>query len=145
MNLVADLPNFKNSSALMAGYFFCLLKVKYPKKEHLYGSYSSATQEFKDMGNSEITLHGCLREEAAVPWREVELMDEKVLFIADCLREGGDFSQLCSPYGISRKTGCKWLDRYRCEGLEGLEERSRRPHAAAGGGGNARCGSTGHP
>ena len=55
-------------------------------------------------------------------------MDEKILFIADHLREPGSFSQLCERYGISRKTGYKWVERYQTEGLEGLEERSRRPH-----------------
>jgi transposase InsO family protein len=59
-------------------------------------------------------------------------MDEKILFIADHLRETGSFVQLCERYGISRKTGYKWVERYQTEGIEGLEERSRRPHVAAG-------------
>jgi putative transposase len=67
-----------------------------------------------------------------MPWKEVKPMDEKLLFIADCLRETDSLSQLCSHYGISRKTGYKWLDRYRGAGLDGLEERSRRPHTAVG-------------
>ncbi len=62
-------------------------------KSILYGTYTSVTREFKDMGNSGTTLHGCLREEAAMPWREMKPM-ERVLSIADCLREAGDFSQL---------------------------------------------------
>lgn len=52
-------------------------------------------------------------------------MDEKILFIADHLREPGNFSQLCERYGISRKTGYKWVERYHAEGVEGLEDRSR--------------------
>ena len=67
-----------------------------------------------------------------MPWRNVKPMDEKILFIADHLRQQGDFSALCERYGISRKTGYKWVKRYRTAGLEGLEERSRRPHAVAG-------------
>ncbi len=67
-----------------------------------------------------------------MPWKEVKPMDEKVLFIADHLREQGNFSQLCERYGISRKTGYKWLCRYRAQGVEGLDERSRRPHTCAG-------------
>ena len=67
-----------------------------------------------------------------MPWNEVKPMDEKVLFIADCLRERCSFTQLCEHYGISRKTGYKWLGRYRSDGLEGLDERSRRPHRYAG-------------
>ena len=67
-----------------------------------------------------------------MPWRDVKPMDEKILFIADHLRDPGSFSQLCERYGISRKTGYKWVERYQSAGLEGLEERSRRPHTVAG-------------
>lgn len=63
-----------------------------------------------------------------MPWNEVTPMDEKVLFIADDLRDIYTHSELCRRYGISRKTGYKWLERYRKSALAGLEERSRRPH-----------------
>jgi len=66
-----------------------------------------------------------------MPWRDVKPMDEKILFIADHLRDPGSFSQLCERYGISRKTGYKWVERYQADGLEGLTERSRRPHTVA--------------
>lgn len=36
-------------------------------------------------------------------------------------------SALCRDAGVSRKTFYKWVDRYRSEGVAGLEERSRRP------------------
>jgi transposase InsO family protein len=54
-------------------------------------------------------------------------MDERVLFVADYLRELYSFSELCARYRVSRKTGYKWIERYQQEGAEGLEERSRRP------------------
>jgi transposase InsO family protein len=54
-------------------------------------------------------------------------MDQKVLFIADYLRGGLTFSELCAMYTISRKTGYKWLNRYMDQGFDGLRERSRRP------------------
>jgi len=38
------------------------------------------------------------------------------------------FKELCRRYGVSRKTGYKWLKRYRAGGAEALQERSRRPH-----------------
>jgi transposase len=44
------------------------------------------------------------------------------------LAEGANISVLCRHYGISRKTGYKWLKRYREEGEAGLADRSRRPH-----------------
>ncbi len=63
-----------------------------------------------------------------MPWNEVKPMDEKVKFIADYLRHDAPFKTLCSQYGISRKTGYKWVARYEKTGIEGLSEQSRRPH-----------------
>ena len=37
-------------------------------------------------------------------------------------------SELCAAFGISRKTGYKWLQRYAAEGPSGLADRSRAPH-----------------
>jgi transposase InsO family protein len=36
---------------------------------------------------------------------------------------------VCRRFGLSRKSGYKWLERYRAEGLEGLGDRSRAPQA----------------
>lgn len=63
-----------------------------------------------------------------MPWQEMKPMDQKILFIADHLRGLYSHTKLCERYGISRKTGYKWLERYQQFELEGLEERSRRPH-----------------
>lgn len=62
-----------------------------------------------------------------MPWKEVTPMEERLLFIADYLREKANFSELCGQYGISRKTGYKWVERYREDGMEALSDRSRRP------------------
>jgi putative transposase len=62
-----------------------------------------------------------------MPWKETCTMDERLGFIADCLEGGLPMTALCEIYGISRKTGYKWLSRYRGEGLEGLRERSCAP------------------
>lgn len=64
-----------------------------------------------------------------MPWKELKPMQEKLLFVADYLREVESFSSLCRRYGISRKTGYKLVERYNREGIEGLDERSRRPHS----------------
>jgi transposase InsO family protein len=37
---------------------------------------------------------------------------------------------LCERFGISRKTGYKWIERYLRHGAAGLEDRSRRPRSA---------------
>lgn len=63
-----------------------------------------------------------------MPWQEIKPMNQKILFIADHLRGLYSHTGLCERYGISRKTGYKWLSRYQQYELEGLEERSRRPH-----------------
>ncbi len=55
-------------------------------------------------------------------------MDEKMSFVAECLRGDVPMAALCEDYGISRKTGYKWLGRYREHGPAGLEDRSRAPH-----------------
>lgn len=63
-----------------------------------------------------------------MPWKEVKPMDQKVLFIADWLRDISSFTSLCRQYGISRKTGYKWIQRYDQTGVDGLHEASRKPH-----------------
>ncbi len=62
-----------------------------------------------------------------MPWREVKPMNEKILFVADYLRGGNSFSVLCSHYGISRKTGYKWVGCYQQKGIDGLSEQSHCP------------------
>ena len=62
-----------------------------------------------------------------MPWEETNGMKERVRFIARYLEAGEPFSSLCERFGVSRKTGYKWVDRYESNGLAGLEERSRAP------------------
>src|SRR5436190_1124598 len=62
-----------------------------------------------------------------MPWREASPMDQRTQFIADHLRDVLSITELCALYGISRKTGYKWIDRYIRHGPAGLEEDSRRP------------------
>ena len=62
-----------------------------------------------------------------MPWRDASPMDQRTQFIADHLRDALPISELCELYGVSRKTGYKWIDRYVRHGPAGLEERSRRP------------------
>lgn len=42
--------------------------------------------------------------------------------------EAVNVSRLCAAHGVSRKSFYKWVSRYRQLGLEGLEDRSTRPH-----------------
>jgi len=63
-------------------------------------------------------------------------MCERELFIDHC--RGGELTvaELCRAFGISRKTGYKWLARHHEEGLAGLADRSRarrtQEHAVSG-------------
>jgi putative transposase len=41
-----------------------------------------------------------------------------------------NFRALCQEYGISTKTGYKWRERFLRQGLEGMEEESRRPRSS---------------
>lgn len=62
-----------------------------------------------------------------MPWKELKPMDQKIQFIADYTRQVGSISELCQRYGISRKTGYKWIQRYTELGLSGLAEQSKKP------------------
>ena len=62
-----------------------------------------------------------------MPWRETCIMDQRMSFVIACLENEESISALCRHYGISRKTGYKWLGRYRSGGPSGLEDRSRAP------------------
>jgi putative transposase len=57
-------------------------------------------------------------------------MDERLRFVARLL-EGENMSALCREFGISRPTGYKFFKRYKDIGLDGLEDRSRRPYRHA--------------
>ena len=60
-------------------------------------------------------------------WKETCVMDQRMSFVVSCLESEESISELCRHYGISRKTGHKWLVRYKRYGSCGLEDRSRRP------------------
>jgi len=63
-----------------------------------------------------------------MPWREATPMSERSEFLSFVSRRDLTMSALCQRYGVSRKTGYKWLRRARDSGPEGLADRSRRPH-----------------
>lgn len=63
-----------------------------------------------------------------MPWRETCPMEERLKYIGDWLKNGDSVTDLCRIYGISRKTGYKWIERYQTRGLDGLGEMSRATH-----------------
>jgi putative transposase len=62
-----------------------------------------------------------------MPWRERLPMDERVQFMGDYQRQLWTMTDLCDRYGVSRKTGYKWIARYVADGAAGLAVRSSRP------------------
>ncbi len=66
-----------------------------------------------------------------MPFTEKSVMDERLCFVSACLRAEEPMSTICSRYGISRKTGYKWLLRYQTDGVAGLVEHSRAPKTVA--------------
>jgi putative transposase len=65
-----------------------------------------------------------------MPWKEMDAMNLRTEFVMRAFKEE-NFRALCQEYGISPKTGYKWLERFKRHGLSGLEEASRRPHGHA--------------
>lgn len=63
-----------------------------------------------------------------MPWRATCPMDERTQFIAACLLHEESMSQVCRRFGVSRKTGYKWLSRYTAGGPPALIERSHAAH-----------------
>lgn len=65
-----------------------------------------------------------------MPWRETSPMQERLEFVREY--ESGLFTmtELTAQYGVSRKTGYKWVERHATGGAQGLADQSRRPHAS---------------
>ncbi len=54
-------------------------------------------------------------------------MDERLRFVARVL-DGEKMAAVCREFGISRKTGYKIFQRYKDEGVSGLEDKPRTPY-----------------
>jgi hypothetical protein len=65
-----------------------------------------------------------------MPWLETVPVDQRLDFLTAHRAGGYTMAELCARFGISRKTGYKWLARYAAEGRRGLADRSRRPHSS---------------
>lgn len=61
-----------------------------------------------------------------MPWKEETVEQQRTNFILLANEEGSNISELCREFGISRRTGYKWLERYR-QG-ERLTDQSRAPY-----------------
>ena len=62
-----------------------------------------------------------------MPWKEVDLVNIRKEFVLESYKARCSFSDLCRRYGVSTKTGYKWVERFEEQGAAGLLDRSRRP------------------
>ena len=65
-----------------------------------------------------------------MPWKENDVVTLREEFVLKALGGSVSFHHLCMEYGISRKTGYKWLTRFRQSGLGGLKDQTRCPRSS---------------
>ena len=62
-----------------------------------------------------------------MPWETTNYMTQRELFINDYMKQHDTMAALCRRYGIQRRIGYKWVERYQQNGRAGLEDLSRAP------------------
>jgi putative transposase len=62
-----------------------------------------------------------------MPWKEPHVMEIRTEFAVLAMKRERTFRSLCASYGISPKTGYKWVQRYQAQGRGGMGDSSRRP------------------
>jgi transposase InsO family protein len=67
-----------------------------------------------------------------MPWMESSTMSLRAEFVRLAQNQEANVRDLCRRFGISAKTGYKWLDRFKAGGDEALADRPRRPHQSPG-------------
>ena len=67
-----------------------------------------------------------------MPWKECSAVSCREEFVGLARGERAKMSELCRRFGVSRKTGYKWLRRHASAGVSGLLDRSRRPRGSPG-------------
>ena len=63
-----------------------------------------------------------------MPWKETDVWEQRFRFIEEWKSEDWTLAELCREFGVTRKTGYKWVERYEACGVEGLRDESRAPH-----------------
>lgn len=63
-------------------------------------------------------------------WKELFTVSLREEFVLKAASPGANIAGLCREYGVSRKTGYKWLGRFEADGVDGLEDLSTRPRSA---------------
>ena len=58
-----------------------------------------------------------------MPWKVTDVVDERTRFVLEYDSGSFTMAELCRIYGMARKTGYLWVERYEVEGLAGLQDR----------------------
>jgi transposase InsO family protein len=65
-----------------------------------------------------------------MPWKEQTLVSVREEFVLKALEPDANLAALCREFGVSRKTGYKWVERYKSGGVIALRDLSRRPQSS---------------
>jgi putative transposase len=60
-------------------------------------------------------------------WKETCSVEERMRFVVTVQKHEESFAAVCRRFGVSRRVGYKWLERFEEEGAAGLFDRSRAP------------------
>src|SRR5437763_9286149 len=65
-----------------------------------------------------------------MPWKETTVVSIREEFVLKALEPRTNLAAVCREFGVSRKTGYKWLERYKSGGVLALRDLSRRPRTS---------------
>src|SRR3974377_1222349 len=74
---------------------------------------------------------GTASQEESVPWKTTSPMSLRLEFVHAVLAHRRSIRDACRGFGISERTGHKWLARFAHEGEAGLVDRPHTPHTCA--------------
>ena len=57
-----------------------------------------------------------------MPWKEATVVEERLKFVLRAFKSNENFTEQCRRFGISTKTGYKWLKRFEEGGVAGLKD-----------------------
>ena len=57
-----------------------------------------------------------------MPWKEVSVVEERLKFVLKAYKSKENFTEQCRRFGISTKTGYKWVKRFEEGGVAGLKD-----------------------
>jgi len=57
-----------------------------------------------------------------MPWKEVSVVEQRLKFVLKAYKSKENFTEQCRRFGISTKTGYKWVKRFEEGGVAGLKD-----------------------